>query len=62
MNKVTPEQEIRIKIFAQEVSQLSEEDTKKRLILMFEQMLIIDNHYKQKIQEAWGIPGFVEVG
>lgn len=49
---MTPEQQLKIRIFAQQNNHLSETETKQKLINMLEDLLKMDNHYKQVISQA----------
>lgn len=60
--KLTPEQEFRVLSFAQEVSNMSEEEAKLVLLEKYKELVMMDAYYKQEIKNAWGIEGFVQMG
>ncbi|BDA74373.1 hypothetical protein CAL7716_085390 [Calothrix sp. PCC 7716] len=53
--KLTPEQESKIKAFAKTVETMSEERVKETLISQFTAMVYMDAHYKPKLAEVWRI-------
>lgn len=52
---MTPEQELKIKIFALQKCCLSEVKTKQKIVQMYEEILKMDNYYKERLAQAWGI-------
>lgn len=52
---LTLEQQLALFSFSAETKTLTHEETKRRLIKLYEQMLIQDIYYKSLIAKAWGI-------
>ena len=40
---------------SKEITSLSEDEVKEKLIEVYKQMLLMENNYKNKIKESWGI-------
>lgn len=49
------EQQFNLLSFSVQVKELTEQETKERLIKLYEQMLIQDTYYKSLIAKTWGI-------
>lgn len=52
---LTLEQQFALMSFSAEIKTLTREEAKRRLIKLYEQMLIQDIYYKSLIAKAWGI-------
>ena len=52
---LTIEQQFRIRQFAQEISELSQEQTQEKLLEVIEQSMLRDNYYKEILKHEWNL-------
>jgi hypothetical protein len=53
--QLTTEQQFELAAFEMQVQQMSTKQVRQRLILYYEQMMIKEIEYLQKIGDAWGM-------
>jgi len=60
-NPLSLEQQINLRIFAQEANKLSEKGAKESLIRLYTNMIHKENYYREAIKYQWGIHSGEEV-
>jgi len=53
--ELTTEQKFSIASYRQKLELMSEEDVRRSLVKMYEQLITLDVRHKQQVKEKWGL-------